>query len=207
MENCRVKGYDISMETFWSGFSGFVIGIGLAAACGFRIIIPFLGLSVAAANGWIDLVPQFQWIGTDAAFWAFATAAVLEIGAYYVPWMDNLLDTAATPLAVAAGVILTASVMTGISPFMKWTIALIAGGSIAGAIQTGTALLRGASTVSTGGTANFFIATAELFGSVVTTVLSLVIPVIAFTFALIVAILILIKITRKRRNSLNQNEI
>lgn len=194
------------METFWSGFSGFVIGIGLAAACGFRIIIPFLGLSVAAAIGWIELVPQFQWIGTDAAFWAFATAAVLEIGAYYVPWMDNFLDAAATPLAFAAGAILTASVMTGISPFMHWTIALIAGGSIAGAIQTGTALLRGASTISTGGTANFFIATAELFGSVITTILSLLLPVAAFVFALIVAALILIKLIRRRNNSYGHDE-
>jgi len=194
------------METFWSGFSGFVIGIGLAAACGFRIIVPFLGLSLAALNGWIKLVPEFQWIGTDAAFWAFATAAVLEIGAYYVPWMDNLLDAVATPLAVVAGVILTASVMTGISPFMKWTIALIAGGSIAGTIQTGTALARGMSTASTGGIANIFIATAELFGSVITTILALVIPVIAFIFVLIIAAVILIKIMRRRETATNQDE-
>lgn len=193
------QGYYRSMETFWNGFSGFIIGIGLSAACGFRIIIPFLGLSIAAANGWIALVPEFQWIGTDAAFWAFATAAVLEIGAYYIPWMDNLLDAVATPLAVVAGIILTASILTGMSPFFKWTIALIAGGSIAGTIQTGTALTRGMSTVSTGGTANILLATAELVGSVVMTVLSLVLPVLAFIVVLIIAILFLIKMNRRRR--------
>ena len=171
------------VEPFWGGFYGFVIGIGLSAACGFRIIVPFLGLSIAAMNGVIQLTPEFQWIGTEPALWAFATAAVLEVGAYYIPWMDNLLDAVATPLAVVAGIIATASVMTDTSPFLKWAIALIAGGGMAGTIQAGTALLRGMSTVSTGGTANFFIATAELVGSVMTTVLSLLLPVLAFIVA------------------------
>jgi hypothetical protein len=36
------------------------------------------------------------WLGSDAALVAFATALVVEIGAYYVPWLDNALDTIAT---------------------------------------------------------------------------------------------------------------
>ncbi len=189
------------MEPFWSGFSGFVIGIGLSAACGFRIIVPFLGLSIAAMNGYIQLAPEFQWIGTETALWAFGTAAILEIGAYYIPWMDNLLDVAATPLAVVAGVIATASVMTDISPSLKWTIALIAGGGMAGMIQTGTVLLRGISTASTGGAANVLVATAEMVGSVITTFLSLLVPVLAFIVAVPVAVLIAIKLARRRPRS------
>jgi hypothetical protein len=189
------------MEQFWGGFSGFVIGIGLSAACGFRIIVPLLGLSIAAMNGIIQLTPEFQWIGTETALWAFATAVVLEVGAYYVPWMDNLLDAVATPLAVVAGIIATASVMTDTSPFLKWTIALIAGEGIAGTIQAGTALLRGMSTVSTGGTANVFISTAELVGSVMTTFLSLLLPVLAFIIAVTVAVWIMIKLMRRRPRS------
>jgi len=189
------------MEQFWGGFSGFVIGIGLSAACGFRIIVPFLGLSIAAMNGIIQLTPEFQWIGTQTALWAFATAAVLEVGAYYIPWMDNLLDAVATPLAVVAGIIATASVMTDTSPFLKWAIALIAGGGMAGTIQAGTALLRGMSTVSTGGAANVFISTAELVGSIMTTLLSLLLPVLAFIVAVIVAVWIMIKLMRRRPRS------
>ncbi len=181
------------MEPFWGGFSGFVIGIGLSAACGFRIILPFLGLSIAAMNGCVHLSPEFQWLGSWPALIAFATAALLEIGAYYIPWMDNLLDAVTTPLAVAAGAIATASVMSDVSPFMKWSIALIAGGGMAGIVQSGTVLLRGMSTVATGGTANVVISTFELAGSVITTMLSLLVPVLAFTVAMLLAAWVLWK--------------
>lgn len=181
------------MELIWSEFSGFVIGIGLSAACGFRVILPFLGLSIAVMNGLIQPAPEFQWIGTWPALIALATAATLEIGAYYIPWMDNLLDAAMTPLSVAAGTIATAAVVSDVSPFMKWSLALIAGGGIAGTVQAGTALLRGVSTVATGGMANALLSTAELAGSALTTALSLLVPVLALTLALGIALWVLWK--------------
>jgi ABC-type uncharacterized transport system permease subunit len=46
-----------------------------------------------------------------------------------------LLDLLATPASVVAGMIMTASVVTGLDPMMKWTLALIAGGGIAGTVQ------------------------------------------------------------------------
>ena len=186
-----------AIEPLWSGFSGFVIGIGLSAACGFRIILPFLGLSIAAMSGHVTLAPEFQWIGTWPALIAFATAAALEIGAYYIPWMDNLLDAVTTPLAVAAGTIAAASVMSDVSPFMKWSIALIAGGGMAGAVQTGTALLRGVSTVSTGGLANVVISTVELAGAIIATTMSLLMPIVAFTAAIIIAIWVVWKLLHR----------
>lgn len=186
-----------AMEPLWSGFSGIVIGIGLSAACGFRVILPFLGLSIAAMNGYIRLAPEFQWIGTWPALIAFATAAALEIGAYYIPWMDNLLDAVTTPLSVAAGAIAVASVMSDVSPFMKWSIALIAGGGMAGAVQTGTALLRGMSTVSTGGLANVVISTLELAGAIIATTLSLLMPIVAFTAAIIIAMWVMWKLLHR----------
>jgi hypothetical protein len=186
-------------EHLWSGLSGLVIGIGLSAACGFRILIPFLGLSIAAMSGYIRPAPEFSWIGTQAALVAFATAAILEIAAYSVPWMDNLLDAAATPLAVAAGVIATAAVMTDVPPFLKWTIALIAGGGAAGTISTGTALLRAASTASTGGAANLFLAAAEFAGSVLTTLLSLLIPIVGLIFAILAAVAVMTSLRRRWR--------
>jgi hypothetical protein len=188
-----------ALEPFWGGFSGIVIGIGLSAACGFRIILPFFGLSVAALNGHITLAPEFQWIGTLPALIAFATAA-LEIGAYYIPWMDNLLDAVATPLAVAAGTIAAASVMSDVSPFMKWSLALLAlaGGGVAGAVQTGTALLRGVSTAATGGLDNVVIATLELAGAGIATTLSLFVPVVAFTAAIIIFVWVSWKLLHRR---------
>lgn len=182
------------MEPDLTNLLAFFIGIGISAACGFRIFLPFFGLSVAAMNGLINLSPGFQWIGTWPALIAFATATVFEIGAYYIPWLDNLLDTIATPAAVIAGTLATVSVAGDLPPFLKWSLALIAGGSVAGVVQTGTTLLRGASTVATGGTANFMITTAEVFGSAFFTVLAVAIPVLG----LLTVLTLLIWIIRRR---------
>ncbi len=166
------------MEPDLTNLLAFFIGIGISAACGFRIFVPFLGLSIAAMNGLLNLSPGFQWIGTWPALIAFATATVFEIGAYYIPWMDNLLDTIATPAAVIAGTIASVSVAGDLPPFIKWSLALIAGGSVAGVVQTGTTLLRGVSTAATGGMANFLITTAEIFGSAFFTVLAVAVPIL-----------------------------
>jgi len=185
------------MEYTWSGFGGFIVGIGLAAACGFRIILPFLGLSIAGMNNLIQLAPEFQWIATGPALVAFATAAILEVAAYYVPWIDNLLDTVTTPLAVAAGTIVAAAVVSDVSPFMKWSLAIIAGGGMAGIVQTGTTLMRGISSISTGGAGNFAISTAELAGALAATLLSLLIPLLAFVAACLLAAWVLWKLLHR----------
>ena len=69
-----------------------ILGIGLSAACGFRVFVPMLGTSIAALSGHLELSEGFGWIGTPAAAIGFGTATVIEIGAYYVPWLDNLLE-------------------------------------------------------------------------------------------------------------------
>src|SRR6478672_10642799 len=125
------------------------IGIGLSAACGFRVFVPMLVMSIAANSGHLHLSPAFAWIGSPAALVAFGLATALEIGAYYVPWLDHFLDTLATPAAIVAGTIITASMVTGVSPFLKWTLAVIAGGGMAAAVQGTTVLARGLSLVST----------------------------------------------------------
>ena len=120
-------------------------GLGLSAACGFRVFIPMLVMSIAVHAGHLEVAPDFAWIGSTPALLAFACATVLEIGGYYIPWLDNLLDTIATPAAIIAGTIVTASMVTDVSPFLRWTLAVIAGGGIAGAVQTTTVLTRAAS--------------------------------------------------------------
>ena len=98
----------MSFETLLS----ICLGLGLSAACGFRIFVPLLVVNLAARVGWVSLSGELAWMGDSAALWAFGFATVLEIGAYYVPWLDNFLDTVATPAAVVAGAIVTASVVT-----------------------------------------------------------------------------------------------
>src|SRR5512145_716711 len=98
---------------------GLIVGIGLSAACGFRVFVPLLGMSLAAHSGYVTLAPGFEWLGTQEALIAFSTATVIEIAAYYIPWVDNTLDALMTPLAVVAGTVLTASLLGDISPFLK----------------------------------------------------------------------------------------
>lgn len=161
------------------------LGIGLAAACGFRIFVPFMVISVASLGGYLELAPGFDWIGTYPALLLFAIATVIEVAAYYIPWLDNLLDTVATPVAVVAGAVVAASVVSDMSPLLRWTLIAIAGGGMAAAVQTGTVFLRGTSSLLTGGLANFLVSTAELVASLATSLLALFLPLIALLLILL----------------------
>jgi hypothetical protein len=155
------------------------IGLGLSAACGFRVFVPLLVASLAAQSGYLTLAPGFEWVGTQPALYAFATATVLEILAYYIPWLDNALDAIATPAAVIAGMLVGAAVFTDMPPFLKWSLAIIAGGAAAGMVQGATSLLRLKSTALSGGLANPVVSTFELIGSFLTAVVAVAIPVAA----------------------------
>ncbi len=156
-----------------------LVGIGLAAACGFRVFIPPLVMSLAAMTGHLKLAPGFEWIGTWPALLAFATATLLEVIAYYVPWLDNLLDTVATPAAIVAGILVTASVVQEMSPWFRWSLAVIAGGAAAGAVQLLTVKARALSSLLTLGTANPGVSTAEAGGAALASLLVLLFPILA----------------------------
>ncbi len=170
------------METLLS----ILVGIGLSAACGFRVFIPPLIISIAAASGHLNLAGEFAWLSSTPALIALSIAAGFEIAAYYVPWLDNLLDTISTPSAVVAGAIVSASIITDLSPFLKWTLAIIAGGGAAAAVQSVTVIARGASTTFTGGLTNWLVATVEWLASIATAVLALLLPPILGILLLVV---------------------
>jgi len=170
---------------------GLLIGIGLSAACGLRVFIPMLGMSIAAISGHITPSHGFEWIGTLPALIAFATATVLEIGTYYVPFIDHLMDVLITPTAIVAGIILTASTLGDTSPLLKWSLAIIAGGGVSAVVQGGTMAFRAASTGTTGGTANFLVATGELFGSTLLTIFAILIPVLCIFLVLLICFLMI----------------
>jgi hypothetical protein len=161
------------------------LGIGLAAATGFRLFLPLLVLSIAAYTGHASLNDGFAWLGTPAAVIMLGTAAVVEIAAFYIPGVDNLLDTVATPGAVVAGTIASAAVMTDLPPMVKWTAAIIAGGGVAGITQGLTAMLRAKSTLFTGGIGNFVVATAELGSASLIAILALAAPFAALALVIL----------------------
>jgi hypothetical protein len=169
------------------------VGIGLSAACGFRVFVPPLVMSMAALFGHLTLSPNFEWMGSYPALVVFAVATCIEIAAYYVPFVDHLLDTVATPIAIAAGTVITASLIPNSDPMLQWTVALIAGGGSAGTIQAFSGIARLASTVMTGGLGNALISTIEAVGSILLSGLAIMVPVFAVC---VVAVLLVFTLSR-----------
>ena len=167
------------MET-WELILSITVGVGLSAACGFRVFIPPLVMCIAHKAGHVSFGADFVWMESNVALIAFSIAAVLEIGAYYIPWLDNALDTIAAPAAVVAGTVTTAAMLGDISPWLKWSLAAIAGGGAAGAVQVTTTVARGASSMLTGGTGNWVVSTGEGIGAVITAILAIVVPILVF---------------------------
>jgi hypothetical protein len=170
------------------------IGVGLSAACGFRIFTPLLIMSIASLSGHLTLAPGFEWIGTYEALGAFAVASFLEIAAYYIPWVDNMLDSVAVPAATVAGTVVMASSVSEMSPLLQWALAVIVGGGVAGTIQGFTTITRVASTATTGGWGNFVVSTAEAGGSILLSILAIFLPVITALAVLGVLYFVLKKI-------------
>lgn len=164
------------------------VGIGLSAACGFRVFVPLLALSIGAFTGHLHLAQSFAWVGTKPALVAFAVATVFEIGAYYIPFLDNLLDTIAGPTAALAGILVTASVMADVDPLWRWTMAVIAGGGIATSTQLATTKLRLASSAATGGMGNHILSTIEAVFSSGLSFFAIALPFVAVFLVIIILI-------------------
>jgi len=182
-----------------------LMGIGLSAASGFRIFIPFLVISIASLTGNLTLAEPFSWIGTFPALIMFGAATVFEIAGYYIPWVDNILDTIASPIAVIAGVVLMASVITGMSPLIKWTLAIIAGGGVAGTIQALTGITRVTSSITTGGLGNPAVSTVESGSSITLSAIAIFIPLIAGLIVIALLVwatkILIIKFSAKSKTS------
>ncbi|WP_410005134.1 DUF4126 domain-containing protein [Aequorivita nionensis] len=171
------------METFDIILSIF-LGIGLAAAVGFRVFLPLLILSLAGFYDVIPLNESWQWVGSLTAVITMGVATVIEIFGYYIPWLDNLLDTIALPLATLAGTAVMVATVTDLSPVVTWALAIIAGGGTAAAIKGNTSAARLTSSTTTGGMANPVLTTVETGTSIVMAVASIFIPIIAFVLVL-----------------------
>jgi hypothetical protein len=158
-------------------------------------------VSAASYGGYLPLSDNFAWLATPAALILLGVAALVEILAYYIPGLDNLLDTLATPAAFVAGTIVSAAVITDLPPMVKWAAAIIAGGGIAGLTQSVTTVVRAHSTMMTGTLGNPAVATAELGGSLIVSLLALVAPLLT---ALVIVVLLWLALRWVRRVSRHQ---
>ena len=179
------------------------IGIGLSAACGFRVFVPLLVMSVASLTGLFEPMKGFEWLAMPSVCIGLTVATVCEIGAYYIPWVDNALDSISTPAAMIAGTLTTMAVSTGeMSPFASWAAAIIVGGGTASAVQLSTVAVRGLSTATTGGIANPLVSTTEWMSALLISVLSFFVPVFVVIVGIILMIIGIRWIRRKKQENL-----
>ncbi|MEC8383821.1 MAG: DUF4126 domain-containing protein [Candidatus Thermoplasmatota archaeon] len=186
------------------------LGLGLAAASGFRVFIPpflyglFLRLDMVPIS--IPMTGISEWMASDIGLIILGVAMIVEILGYYVPWIDNLLDTIASPAAIIAGVMMMSSTLSDTHPALQWGASIIAGGGVSGTIQIGTVATRAVSTATTGGLGNPIVSTVEAGACIACTVLAILLPFIA-----VILVVVLVGFSgrqvRKRLFTKNQNTI
>lgn len=186
----------------WAVVLSVAAGLGIAAACGFRVFVPLLVLAIASKAGLVGLGTNFAFLASWPAIIALGVACIAEVGAYNVPWLDHALDMLATPAAVIAGgvAMLTqvGAISTPMDPWMQWLLGALAGGAAAGVVQGGTVLVRALSTITTGGFGNPVVATIETGLALLLTLLAILMPLLAIV-AFAVAIVLLVRVYKKWR--------
>lgn len=191
----------MAFETVLSIF----LGIGLAASVGFRIFLPLFALSLSAYFNVWELNDNWVWIGSLPALITLGVATVVEIFAYFIPWVDNLLDTVAVPLAAIAGTAVMVSTVADLDPIVTWTLAIIAGGGTATAIKSTSATGRVASSATTGGLANPILGLVETVVAVVMTAVAIFVPILAVILVVII-LFVLFRLYKKLRSKSNLNQ-
>lgn len=180
-----------------------LIGLGLAAACGLRVFLPLLVMSVSSHLGVIDLGQNFAWAGTWPAMVALGVAASFEVTAYWVPWLDHALDVIAGPCAVVAGTLAAASQFGDLDPMVKWASALIAGGGLAATVKATAMTVRAGSTATTAGIANPIISTVESLLAAVASIVAVVAPFVVAgllgLFVLAIGVFVVRRRIKRRR--------
>jgi hypothetical protein len=185
----------MTTETILSLF----LGIGLAASAGFRVFLPLFAMSLASHFNIIPLNESWAWVGGFPAMITLGVAMIGEIFAYYIPFVDNVLDTIATPLAAIAGTAAMASTLIDLDPMLTWGLAIIAGGGTATAMQGMTSVTRLASSVKTAGLGNPVVSTAETGTAITLSSLSIFLPIVALIVVVIIFVIIF-WLFRKFRN-------
>ena len=161
------------------------IGIGLATATGFRVFLPLFFVSLASYFNWIPLQDNWQWLGSMQALIALGIAMVFEILSYYIPFVDNIMDSIAIPLSAIAGTLLFSSQFAESNDIINWGLSIIAGGGTAATVSTALSGIRLASSASTAGVGNPLVSTVENTGATVMSVVAVFVPIIAIIMVIV----------------------
>lgn len=188
------------MENWITWIPGLMLGIALSAGSGFRVFIPLLISNLAAKFGIVEISENFGWMASNTATLVLVVATIAEIGAYYIPFVDNLLDTIAVPSSVIAGTLLTTQFLHFNDPALAWGLGLVAGGGVAGSIQAGTSLLRLGSSKFSAGTANPILSTVENVTASTISLFALWLPLLMGILAILFVFWMIRKLLSSRNN-------
>lgn len=194
---------ELNVETI----SAVALGIGLSASTGFRVFIPLLVAGLASHFGFLPLGESFAWMGSIPALISFGVAAVVEVLAYYIPFVDNLLDTIATPLSVGAGTLLMTSVIPADNEWLKWIMGFVVGGGAAATIQSGSALTRLMSSKFTAGAGNPVVSTTEGVAATGFSIMSLITPILVAILLVVFIVVTLRLVYRKLLKKKNVEKV
>jgi hypothetical protein len=177
-----------------------ILGICLSATCGFRIFVPPLVLSIAYKIGFISLPVKYGWAKSNLALTILAIATIIEILAYYIPVVDNLLDTISVPTSIVAGTLMTVTFVNFDNEVLNWAMSVIFGGGAAVGISTLTSSIRVVTTTTTFGFGNGILATIEWISATTLSIITILLPILSLVFLIIlITLLNYIRIKRKKK--------
>jgi len=202
----NVANQNIFGDTFTIVLS-IITSICLSAGCGLRVFTPFFILSLITY-----LFPELIPLNEDVAFISSLSAVILlgiasllEILAFYIPWLDNILGAVTVPIAGFSGVAMGAIILADLPPALQWGLAILGGGGATGT-QLSTEYIRTFITAATAGFGNFIVSTVENIFALVLSILAIIAPILALILLTVFLLLIFIlgKKVLKRRNNKKQ---
>ena len=174
------------------------VGVSLAAACGFRVFVPMLAMALGVRLGGLEIDENLAWLGSDTAIACLGAATLAEVLAYYIPVVDNLLDTIAGPAALVAGAVVTGGMLGDLPDWLQWGTGIVAGAGAAGTVQLGTTALRAAGTATTAGIGNPVISTMENIFATIGSVLAVLLPLLAVVGSVLIIFIVLFSLRKIR---------
>ncbi len=183
---------------YWQTGLALCVGVSLAAACGFRVFVPMLVMALGVRLGGLEIDENLAWLGSDTAIACLGAATLAEVLAYYIPVVDNLLDTIAGPAALVAGAVVTGGMLGDLPDWLQWGTGIVAGAGAAGTVQLGTTALRAAGTATTAGVGNPVISTMENIFATIGSVLAVLLPILAVVGSVLIIFIVLFSLRKIR---------
>jgi len=176
-----------------------LIGLGLSAASGFRLFVPFAILSIFSISGIYNTTSTPYIFSSDLFLVIFIILSVSEVVLFYNPWIDNMLDLISTPASIFSGIILTYFVLYDTEIYLRLLISVILGGLVSLNVQLLTVKARSSTSIFSKGNGNQIVSTIENISSIFISILVLKFPLAGIFVSAIIIYLIYTFIIKKGR--------